>query len=298
MQNKIIIKTRLIHWPWHFLYYYFTFCDSALENQMWTALSFHAFMVILLQIYSLSLMLWTDIKESLMIKPSAPVSSALASVHYVHTTLFEYQAPTQHCKHSPFFLYFNYLPTRFNSNLHGSASTNKLTSGPVTLGLIPTNWDMCFVLELHITFTHSAGASSRWCFLLDCYWHCSNLKKVLRLLFKYPVSYLVLALPSKHQPLASFDLIIQLLWVRGARFPENVLTVQYLNLLLVLLITWLSCSATLVCSTEKAQTTNGALKKKRWQAIRSRSVVGERETSQQALRELHWGRVLQHMIPA
>lgn len=109
MQNKIIIKTRLIHWPWHFLHYYFTFCDSALENQMWTALSFHAFMVILLQIYSLSLMLWTDIKESLMIKPSAPVSSALASVHYVHTTLFEYQAPTPHCKHSPFFFFVSII---------------------------------------------------------------------------------------------------------------------------------------------------------------------------------------------
>lgn len=29
-----------------------------------------------------------------MIKPSAPFSPALASIHYVHTTLFEYQAPT------------------------------------------------------------------------------------------------------------------------------------------------------------------------------------------------------------
>lgn len=49
-------------------------------------------MVTVLKLYPLSLMLRTDIKESRMMKPSAPVSPALASIHYVHTTLFEYQA--------------------------------------------------------------------------------------------------------------------------------------------------------------------------------------------------------------
>lgn len=66
-----------------------------------------------------------------MMKPSAPVSSALASVHCVHTTLFEYQASValQNRTANTFFLLFcfNYWPTRFISTLHGSASTAQMT---------------------------------------------------------------------------------------------------------------------------------------------------------------------------
>lgn len=42
-----------------------------------------------------------------MIKPSAAISPALASIHYVHTTLFEYQAPTASnaTLQTPFFLF-------------------------------------------------------------------------------------------------------------------------------------------------------------------------------------------------
>lgn len=41
-----------------------------------------------------------------MMKPSAPISSALASIHYVHSTLFEYQAPiaSKTTSQTPFFV--------------------------------------------------------------------------------------------------------------------------------------------------------------------------------------------------
>lgn len=46
-----------------------------------------------------------------MMKPSAPVSPALASIHYVHTSLFEYQAPNsqQHHIANTFFFLFQLL---------------------------------------------------------------------------------------------------------------------------------------------------------------------------------------------
>lgn len=125
---------------------------SVWEEHIRTALSAHTFMVSVLQLHSLSLMAWADIKESLMMKPSAPVSPALASIHYVHTTLFEYQAPiaSNTTLQTPFFC-FNYWPARFNSQHHGSASTNKLTSGPGTFRFIRTNWSMWSVLDAPMT---------------------------------------------------------------------------------------------------------------------------------------------------
>lgn len=104
---------------------------------------------------SSSLMPRIDIKESPMMKPSAPVSPALASIHYVHSTLFEYQAPiaSNTTLQTPFFFFFcfNYWPARFNSRRHGSASTNKLTSGPGTFRFIQTNWSMWSVLDAPMT---------------------------------------------------------------------------------------------------------------------------------------------------
>ncbi len=115
-----------------------------------TVLSGHNFMVAVLQLHSLSLMPWTDIKESLMMKPSAPISPALASIHYVHSTLFEYQAPiaSNTTLQTPFFC-FNYWLARFNSQRHGSASTNKLTSGP---------WDISFYTD-HLEYVICFGCS-------------------------------------------------------------------------------------------------------------------------------------------
>lgn len=131
-----------------------------------TALSVHTFMATVLQLHSLSLMSWTDIKESLMIKPSAPVSLALASIHYVHTTLFEYQAPiaSNTTLQTPFFC-LSYWLARFNSQRHGSASTNKLTSGLGTFRFIPRIGvcDLFWMLPWHLAY--GAGVFSRWCFL-------------------------------------------------------------------------------------------------------------------------------------
>lgn len=119
-----------------------------------------------LQLRSLSLMSWTDIKESLIIKPSAPVSLALASIHYVHTTLFEYQAPiaSNTTMQTPFFC-FNYWLARFKSQRHGSASTNKLTSGPGTFCFILWIWVVCDLFwMLPWQLAYIAGVFSRWCF--------------------------------------------------------------------------------------------------------------------------------------
>lgn len=119
-----------------------------------TASSAHIFMVTVLHLLSLSLMPWIDIKESLMIKPSAPISPALASIHYVHTTLFEYQAPTASnttLQTPSFFFCFNYWLTRFISQRHGSVSTNKLTSGPGTFRFIQTNWSIWSFLDAPMT---------------------------------------------------------------------------------------------------------------------------------------------------
>lgn len=117
-----------------------------------TALSGHISMVTALQPLSLSLMPWIDIKESLMIKPSAPFSPTLASIHYVHTTLFEYRAPTaSNATLQTPFLCFNYWLTRFIAWRHGSVSTDKLTSGPGTFCFLQTNWSIWSVLDAPLT---------------------------------------------------------------------------------------------------------------------------------------------------
>lgn len=56
----------------------------------------------------------------------------------------------QHHTANTFFC-FNYWPARFNSQCHGSASTNKLTSGPGTFRFIQTNWSMWSVLDAPMT---------------------------------------------------------------------------------------------------------------------------------------------------
>lgn len=49
-----------------------------------------------------------------MMKPSAPISSALASIHYVHSTLFEYQAPIARktTSQTPFLCVFQLLASQ------------------------------------------------------------------------------------------------------------------------------------------------------------------------------------------
>lgn len=139
-------------------------------------------------------MLSTDIKESPMIKPSAlsplPWPSSIMSTLLCLNTRHQHHIANTFC-----FLCINYLPTRFKSKLHGSASVNKLTSGSGTLHLIHPDWYMCFFVELQITFIHSAGASSRCCFLIDCQRNRNNLKNILQFLIQYSVSFFVLFLP-------------------------------------------------------------------------------------------------------
>lgn len=127
---------------------------SVSKHHIYAASSVLTFMVTVLQRQSLCLMLWTYFKESLMMKPSAPISRALASIHYVHTALFEYQAPiaSNTTLQTPFFFFFFfYWPATLNSQHHGSASTNKLTSGLGTFRFIQTNWSMWCVLDAPMT---------------------------------------------------------------------------------------------------------------------------------------------------
>lgn len=98
-------------------------------------------------------MLWTYFKESPMMKPSARISRALASIQSVHTLCLStrFQKPlTPHCKHV-FLFCFSYWLVRFNSQQHRSASTNEVTSGLGTLRFIQTNWSMWCVLVALMT---------------------------------------------------------------------------------------------------------------------------------------------------
>lgn len=131
-----------------------------------TASSAHIFMVTVLHLLSLSLMPWIDIKESLMIKPSAPISPALASIHYVHTTLFEYQAPTASntTLQTPFFFV----------SIIGSPDSSRSATGqwvqiswPQALGHFALYrpigvYDLFWMLPWQLAY--SAGVFSRWCF--------------------------------------------------------------------------------------------------------------------------------------
>lgn len=71
---------------------------------------------------------------------------------------------TPHFKYFFSFFCFNYWPTRFNSKLHGSASTNKRTMGSWTfhfkrpVGAFDVYW------TFPRQFTYSVRVSSRWYF--------------------------------------------------------------------------------------------------------------------------------------
>lgn len=131
-----------------------------------TALSVHTFMVTVLQRRSLSLKPWIDIKESLMMKPSAPVSPALASIHYVHTTLFEYQAPvaSNTTLQTPF---FSVSVIGWPDSSHSATGQRVQISWPQALGLFALYrpiglCDLFWMLPWQLAY--SAGVFSRWCF--------------------------------------------------------------------------------------------------------------------------------------
>lgn len=94
----------------------FFFCIITLH----TGVCVHVFTITVLYLLSLSLMPRIDIKECLMIKPSAPISPVLASIHYVHTALFEYQAPTASN---------TTLQTPFFVSIIGSPDSSRSTTG-------------------------------------------------------------------------------------------------------------------------------------------------------------------------
>lgn len=56
-----------------------------------------------------------------------------------------------HIANTFFCVCFNYWPARFDSQHHGSASTNKLTSGPRIFRFIQTAWSMWSVLDAPMT---------------------------------------------------------------------------------------------------------------------------------------------------
>lgn len=131
-------------------------------------------MVTVLQIYSLSLMLWTDIKESLMMKPSAPISSALASIHYVHSTLFEYQAPiaSKTTSQTPFFVCVSIIGQP--DSTHSTTGQQVQIIWPQALGYFALYrplgvCDLFWMLPWQLAY--SASVFSRWCF----FWAWCNL---------------------------------------------------------------------------------------------------------------------------
>lgn len=132
-------------------------------------------MVTVLQICSLSLMLWTDIKESLMMKPSAPISSALASIHYVHSTLFEYQAPiaSKTTSQTPFLCVCVSIIGQPDST-HSTTGQQVQISWPQALGYFALYGplgvcDLFWMLPWQLAY--SASVFSRWCF----FWAWCNL---------------------------------------------------------------------------------------------------------------------------
>lgn len=120
---------------------------------------------------SSSLMPRIDIKESPMMKPSAPVSPALASIHYVHSTLFEYQAPiaSNTTLQTPFFLFFVSIIGRPDST-RGATGQRVQISWPQALGHFALYrpigvCDLFWMLPWQLAY--SAGVCSRWCFFCE-----------------------------------------------------------------------------------------------------------------------------------